>query len=104
MFTMRPVPRGPATCAKACAQKNAARRLTAMKRSNAAGVVRRNGVRAKIAALFTSTSSRPRRRAAPATSARASAGRARSARSATARTPSASRSRTVARASRADCR
>src|SRR2546427_9384069 len=88
--------------AAAWAQKKAPRRFRSRWSAYCAGVARRNGVRAKTAALLTRTSRRPRRRTASRTSARASRGSARLARSATARAPAASSSRTRPLASRAE--
>src|SRR3989441_6624835 len=61
--------------AAAWAQKKAPRRFRSRWSAYCAGVARRNGVRAKTAALLTRTSRRPRRRTASRTSARASRGR-----------------------------
>ena len=60
MLMMRP-PRRPMARAAAWLQKNGARRFTASRRSNWAGVVVSTGVRKKSAALLTRTSRRPSR-------------------------------------------
>src|SRR3989442_234874 len=62
--------------AAAWAQKKAPRRFRSRWSAYCAGEARRNGVRAKTAALLTRTSRRPRRRTASRTSARASRGSA----------------------------
>src|SRR5947199_134743 len=99
-FTTWPPARMRATAA--CAQKNAALRLTSSSASHSARAALASGVRANPAALLTSASRPPSARAAAATRRRAAAASRRSARSATAAAPRRRSARTVARAAAAE--
>src|SRR5712692_2380384 len=79
MLTMAPLPCWTICCPAAWLSKNTALRQTASTWSQCASLASRSGSRNQTAALFTRTSSRPKRSTARGTSARTSSARARSA-------------------------